>query len=268
MASIADVKELLRRETLAGVIAGLLIGASFSAWFYKTHYEYYKEDAAIARENLRKIADETATLRNRISELETAERAPTVKPDRGGTTAPVSTISQKNEKPEQVRPEAIKFIVTELLLPAKALPAGSFSTSQDDYARAAFSVENRSGVDVAIAVQESGYSFGPCFPGPQPSFVYPAMLTAGIKGPPIISAAQIGNLKGDQNATEGLRALRNGEKIAGTIVFWPADCGASMFPRGDTTSGSLTVVVAREKNISILSLNTDNVPIRVVRNSP
>src|SRR5262249_2824972 len=163
-------------------------------------YESYKEDAAIARENLRKAADEAATLRKKIVELEAAERTPTAKSDRSGT-ATVSAISQKNEAPKPVRAEVIKFIVTELVLPAKALPAGSVSMSQDDYAKAAFSIENRSGVDVGIAVKESGYSFGPCFPGPGPSFGYRGMPTTGIKGPPIISETEIDNLKGGQYST-------------------------------------------------------------------
>jgi hypothetical protein len=265
MASISDLKELLRRETLAVVIVALVIGLSLGGWFYKSLYEYHKEEAAIAKEQLRKAADDATTLRKRIAELEKVERPSLPKSDRPGIASPLVPTSQNNDRQDQVRPDAMKFIVSELMLPASALPSGSISMSQDDHARAAFSIENRSGVDVEIAVQESGYSFGPCFPGPHPPLMFRGMPTAGIKGLPVISASEIDRLRKEQNPSGRLRRLPNGDKIAGAITFWPGDCAASMFPNTDATTGSITVVVATGKDVSVLSLNTDNVPIRVLR---
>jgi hypothetical protein len=83
-------------------------------------------------------------------------------------------------------------------------------------------------------------------------------------GVPTLDRFALRKLEGDPNAVQKLRWLPPGARVSGTIRFSGEECHLAMLAGAKTASAAVTFILAAGKEVVILPLSADNVPVRAI----
>ena len=145
---------------------------------------------------------------------------------------------------DRLRPDTIKLTASELAIP--------FAFNNTGYgAVLSFSVENRSGVGLGVAVKSDSATAGPC------------SNSYHLSGLPAMDSWEIDGLMSNPNPASGLYWLSAGTRVTANINFPENDCNGQSLSGLSKVAASMTIVLATNKEVVLLPLNVENVPIRV-----
>jgi hypothetical protein len=165
----------------------------------------------------------------------------------------VSSVSDTSPSPpaattlrDRLRADSFKLSVTELFVSNEHYAGQNAALS--------FSIENRSGIGVGLAVRAGGISAGPCTPS-----------TANLSGLAWIDDNQIRELMNGPNPSQSLRWFPAGARASATISMPSYDCYARMVSGIATVPVTVNFVVAAGKDVIVLPLSVEKAPVRVMQ---
>jgi hypothetical protein len=111
-----------------------------------------------------------------------------------------------------------------------------------------FTISNRSGVDVGVALQTNGFVAGPC------------TNVINVAGLPLLDSEQIRQLSAERDPAKRLRWFPRNDQITSAVLMRSNECFAGMFSGMPSVAVSVNLVIAAGRDVMVLPLSANARP--------
>ena len=158
-----------------------------------------------------------------------------------------STSPSSGHLKSRLRADSLSFAVDQVL-------AGPGNNG----ARFSFRIENHLGIGLFMAIQEDGYTIGPC----RAQFTYEQQ---GVTGLNEVDFQEVKAHSGMPDVGDALTWVPPQGVAAGTIQFGPSGCNPVALTGLSTVSVTATVILADEIDVLSTTLSASNVSVRILK---